>query len=171
MNELSRGRCAGLIAALLAGSLASGALAQPGDVQEVKAANDAYYAALSGRSMPAMERVWARTERDVNIAPPIRPAAHTGWGAIRKNYETFWSTLDELTVSMEKPAIVVQGSVAWVYGIESSRRHEKNGPESGGPNFGTSIFVKEGSRWRMVFHQAALIPRQQTRAPGTNRDD
>jgi ketosteroid isomerase-like protein len=136
------------------------AMAQSSDTEQVKAANAAYYAALSARDLSAMEKVWSRSARDVNVAPPIRPAAHVGWDLIKKNYQGFWSTLDELTVSMESPAIAIHGPVAWVYGIEQSRRRAKNGQTSGGPNFGTSIFVKDGDGWKMVFHQAALIPPQ-----------
>ena len=128
------------------------------DFDQVKAANQAYYAALSARDLTAMEHVWAQSPRDVNVAPPIKPAAHTGWDTIKKNYQTFWATLDELIVSMEEPQVVVHDSVAWVYGIEQARRRAKNGEVSAGPNFGTSIFIKEGGRWLMVFHQAALIP-------------
>jgi hypothetical protein len=67
--------------------------------------------------------------------------------------------LDELNVVMPEPHIEVRSAVAWVYGIEQAKRKLKNGPVSGGPNFGTSIFIKEGGRWLMVFHQAALIPK------------
>jgi ketosteroid isomerase-like protein len=134
------------------------AKADTSDLDQVKAANQSYYSALSARDLSAMERVWARSPRDVNVAPPIKPEAHTGWDTIKKNYQTFWATLDELTVSMAEPKIVIQGSVAWVYGIEQSKRKSKSGQASGGPNFGTSIFIKEGGRWLMVFHQAALIP-------------
>lgn len=134
------------------------AMAQSPDIDQVRTANAAYYAALSARDLAAMDKVWSRSAHDVNIAPPIRPAAHVGWDLIRKNYQEFWSTLDELTVSMEKPEIEVRGSVAWVYGIEQSKRRAKSGETSSGPNFGTSIFVKDSDGWKMVFHQAALIP-------------
>jgi ketosteroid isomerase-like protein len=129
------------------------------DLEKVNAANDAYYAALSARDIHAMEQVWSRSAEDVNIAPPVKPAAHVGWTLIRKNYEDFWGTLDRLAVSMEQPAITINGSVAWVYGIEQSARQAKNGRTSGGQNFGTSIFVKRGDAWQMVFHQASLIPK------------
>jgi ketosteroid isomerase-like protein len=131
--------------------------AQPSELDQVKAVNQAYYAALSARDLVAMEQVWSRGPHDVNIAPPIRPAAHIGWETIKKNYAGFWGTLDELTVSMTEPGIEIHGAVAWVYGIEQSKRRAKNGDTSTGRNFGTSIFVKEGTRWLMVFHQAALI--------------
>ena len=146
-------------AALLGLTAMSGiAVSETSDRDQVNAANQAYYAALSARDLSAMERVWARAPRDVNIAPPIRPAAHIGWDTIKANYRTFWATLDELSVSMAEPNIEIQGTVAWVYGNQRANRKEKNGHVSGGDNFGTSIFVKDGGRWLMVFHQAALIP-------------
>lgn len=153
----------GVRAALIAGVLLGHALSpgvatgQETEVAEVKRANGAYYAALSSRNIQAMEQVWARTPRDVNIAPPVRPTAHVGWDTIRRNYEQFWGTLDELTVSMENPTVEIRDSVAWVYGIENAKRRDKNGQASEGPNFGTSIFVKEDGRWVMVFHQAVLM--------------
>jgi ketosteroid isomerase-like protein len=135
-------------------------VAQQSEMDKVKAANDAYYAALSARELHAMEQVWSRTAEVVNIAPPVRPVAHVGWDAVKKNYGEFWGTLDQLAVSMEKPTIVIKGQVAWVYGIENAQRRTRGGETSGGPNFGTSIFVNEGSRWLMVFHQAAPIPQR-----------
>jgi len=128
------------------------------DQEAVRTANQAYYAALSARDIGAMEGVWSQTDDDVNIAPPVRPAAHVGWPAIKKQYETFWATLDELTVSMVNPTIKIEGNVAWVYGTEQAKRRTKGGEASSGPNFGTSIFVKRNGEWRMVFHQAALMP-------------
>lgn len=143
---------AGLICTMTAAAIAEGT-----DIDDVKLAVKAYYQALSTRDLPAMERVWQRGPRAVNVAPPVRLAAHTGWDAIRKNYQMFWATLDRLTVSMPDPQIVVHGSTAWVYGIEHANRKSKDGKVGGGANFGTSIFVKEGGRWLMVFHEAALI--------------
>lgn len=138
---------------------ASEVIAQPADeAEKVKAANHAYYEALSARDIGAMERVWSRTNAATNVAPPVRLAAHVGWDAVRKNYQDFWNTLDELTVSMPEPTIHLNGNVAWVYGVENANRRTKGGQSSGGANFGTSIFVKEQGRWLMIFHEAALLP-------------
>jgi len=126
------------------------------DMEAVEAANRSYYAALSARDLRAMEQVWSRSSDDVNVAPPVRPVAHVGWAAVKKNYEAYWSTLEELTVSMEDPAITIEGTAAWVFGTEQARRRTRDGQASGGANFGTSIFVKRDGRWLMVFHQSAL---------------
>lgn len=78
---------------------ASNVLAQTADdAENVKAANRAYYQALSARDPAAMESLWSHTAEATNVAPPIRLAAHVGWDAVRKNYQDFWNTLDELTV-------------------------------------------------------------------------
>jgi len=149
---------------LLAGA-GSSAAQTASELEAVRAANQAYYAALSARDIGAMEQVWSQSPDDVNVAPPVRPAAHVGWPAIKKQYETFWATLDELTVSMDNPTIKIEGNVAWVYGTEQAKRRPKGGAASAGPNFGTSIFVKRNGRWLMVFHQAALMPQQAANAP------
>jgi hypothetical protein len=128
------------------------------EIDQVQVANRAYYAALSARDLAEMEQVWAKSAQISNVAPPIKPVAHIGWDAIKKNYQTYWATLDELAVSMAEPRVVIHGPVAWVYGIEQANRRMKGGEVSGGPNFGTSIFVNEGGQWLMVFHQTALIP-------------
>jgi ketosteroid isomerase-like protein len=146
--------------ALLLGGVGLSVAQPASDIEAVKAASQSYYAALSARDIHAMEKVWAQSPDDVNVAPPIRPVANMGWATIKKNYDTFWSTLDELTVSMENPAIKIEENVAWVYGTEQAKRRTKDGQVSAGPNFGTSIFVKRDGRWLMVFHQAALMPQQ-----------
>jgi ketosteroid isomerase-like protein len=127
-------------------------------MDEVKTANLAYYDALSARDLAAMAQVWEQSAEATNIAPPIRPVAHVGWPAVRKNYEQFWSSLRSLAVTMQNPAITMHGDVAWVHGIEQSRRVGLDGAISGGFNYGTSIFIRREGRWRMVFHQAAVIP-------------
>jgi ketosteroid isomerase-like protein len=149
-----------LIATMLFAVLtaSSGALAQSAGMEQVKAANQSYYAALSALDMTAMEKVWSRGPDDTNIAPPTRPVVSHGWDAVKKAYQGFWGTLDKITVAMEQPTINIHGSVAWVYGIEKAQRKLKNGQDQTGSNFGTSIFVNEAGQWLMVFHQAAAIP-------------
>ena len=128
----SQSMAAGILSVFLGFAFADNSMAQQSEVDKVKAANDGYYVALSARDLQAMEQVWSRTAEVVNIAPPVRPSAHVGWEAVKKNYTEFWNTLDQLTVSMEKPTIVIKGPVAWVYGIENAQRRTKGGETSGG---------------------------------------
>ena len=109
-------------------------------------------------SLPVIGQAQRRRGLRRRIAPPTRPVAHTGWPAVRANYERFWSSLARLTVTMEKPIVTIHGDVGWVHGIENTQRIGVSGETSGGRNFGTSIFVRHDARWRMVFHQAAPMP-------------
>lgn len=127
------------------------------DVEAVKAANAAYYAALSARDLVTMEQLWSRSEDDVNVAPPIRPVAHIGWAAVKGNYEEYWSSLDTLNVSMKYPTVKVENDTSWVFGAAQAVRRFKDGRASSGPTFDTSIFVRRGGRWLMIFHQTALM--------------
>jgi len=127
-------------------------------MNDIRAANQAYYDALSARDLAAMADVWDQSAEATNIAPPIRPLAHAGWPAIRRNYEQFWGSLSSLTVTMSDPIITVRGDVAWVHGVEQARRTALDGATSGGFNYGSSIFIRRDNRWWMVFHQASVIP-------------
>jgi hypothetical protein len=70
---------------------------------------------------------------------------------------------DQFSVSMQAKKVNITGPVAWVHGIETSRRRKKNGDVSNSRNFGTNIFVKRDGRWLMVFHQSAVIPQNLSR--------
>ena len=80
--------------------------------------------------------------------------------AIKRNWAAYWPLFDRYSVSMKVNKVNISGPVAWVHGVETSRRLKKSGEVSGSENFGTNIFVNRNGRWLMVFHQAAEIPQQ-----------
>ncbi len=128
------------------------------EASKVKAVNLAYYKALSARDLRAMESVWTCAADNILIAPPVDPHSYLGWAAINRYWETYWPTFDRFSVSMRVKKVNITGPVAWVHGIETSRRRKKNGDVSNSQNFGTNIFVKRNDRWLMVFHQSAVSP-------------
>lgn len=126
----------------------------------VKAVNLAYYKALSARDLSAMEAVWTCAADNILIAPPVNPHAHVGWAAIKRNWESYWPTFDQFNVSIRVTKVNISGPVAWVHGIETSRRREKTGEASSSRNYGTNIFVNRDGRWLMLFHQSAAISKK-----------
>jgi hypothetical protein len=69
---MERRQVFGAAAALAATPLlmrGKGANAQSADVEAIKTANQAFYAALSARDLKAMEAVWANKPYVVNIGP------------------------------------------------------------------------------------------------------
>ncbi len=51
------------------------------EIKNIKAANEAYYKALSTRDIRAMEKVWTCAADNMLIAPPSNPHVHIGWAA------------------------------------------------------------------------------------------
>ncbi len=155
------GRVISITTALLfVGAVLTGGTAtaqQPSEVAGVKAANDAFYTALSARNIAAMRKVWSDDADIQNIGPRSKNIA-VGWNAIAKGYEATFDAFPELKVSMEEPRIKMVGDVAWVSGIEKAQRKNKAGDVGSGANMGTSIFQKQDGRWVMVYHHASPVP-------------
>jgi ketosteroid isomerase-like protein len=128
------------------------------EIKKIEASNEAYYKALSGRDMPAMEKVWTCAADNILIAPPGNPRVHVGWSAIKRNWEAYWPRFASYRVTMRVNKVNVSGPVAWVHGIETSQRRTTSGEVSSSHNYGTNIFVQRNGRWLMVFHQAAAVP-------------
>ena len=128
------------------------------EASKLKAVNMAYYKALSARDMRAMEQVWTRGADNILIAPPANPVTHIGWPAITRNWKHYWARFVDFNVSMQPSAINIIGPVAWVHGIEISRRRTNTGETSSSTNFGTNIFVAQNGGWFMVFHQSVAMP-------------
>jgi len=53
------------------------------EIKKIEASNEAYYKALSGRDMPAMEKVWTCAADNILIAPPGNPPHRTAWESAR----------------------------------------------------------------------------------------
>jgi ketosteroid isomerase-like protein len=127
------------------------------EMDAVKAVNQAFYTALSARDIGAMKKVWSGDADIQNIGPRSKAAA-VGWVAVKKGFEAAFDTFPELKASMEQPRIKINGSTAWVSGIEKVQRKNKAGEASSAANLGTNIFLKQGGRWLMVYHHASAVP-------------
>ena len=145
-----------LLAASVSG-LAHAQKSKSSDRDAVRQANEAFYAALSARDVSAIQKVWSSDADIQNIGPRSR-TADIGWEAHKKSYERTFDAFPELKVSMPEPRIKVNGPTAWVSGLEQAQRKTKSGESVKGTNLGTSIFVKQSGKWRMVYHHASAIP-------------
>ncbi len=141
------------------GGMANPAFAEKtSEVDAVKAANAAFYAALSARDVGAWMKVWS-TKSEVRHIGPRNKEVDVGLEAIKKNIQGTVEAFPELKVTPEQVQIRIVGAVAWVSDIESTQRKTKAGEALSGSNFGTSIFEKQGGKWLMVYHHSSLIPK------------
>lgn len=141
------------------GGTANSAFAEKAsEVDAVKAANAAFYAALSARDLDALMKVWS-AKSEVRHIGPRNKDVDVGLEAIKKNLQGIFETFPELKVTPEQVQIRIVGAVAWVSDIENTERKNKAGETLIASHFGTSIFEKQGGKWLMVYHHASIIPK------------
>lgn len=141
------------------GGMANPAFAEkPSEVDAVKAANAAFYAALSARDVGAWMKVWS-TKSDVRHIGPRNKEVDVGLEAIKKNIQGTVEAFPELKVTPEQVHVRIVGAVAWVSDVENTERKNKGGEVLSGSNFGTSIFEKQEGKWLMVYHHSSLVPK------------
>jgi ketosteroid isomerase-like protein len=150
-----------IAAALLCAAVAlagGGALSQQAsDMDAVKGADQAFYAAFSAHDIAAMQKAWSSDADIQNIGPGSKAVA-VGWDAIKKGFEGTLSNFPDIKLSMEQPRIKVNNSVAWVSGIEHAEGKDKAGVVFSRSNLVTNIFEKEAGVWLMVYHHASRMP-------------
>lgn len=115
---------------------------------EVRAANEAFYAAFRARDFPAMRALWAEH------APAL--CVHPGWDVLRGRDEVL-ASWERILANPTAPAIegtdvdvALFGEVAIVTCREAER-----GRAAG--LVATNVFVREDGAWRIVHHHAGPL--------------
>ena len=124
--------------------------AQQSDIDSVKAAVDAYHAALGSLDMSKMDPLWAH-DAYVTLINPQSKSISVGWDAVRKNWEATFNSDSELKVTQaDGPHIHVNGNAAWSTGIANAVVKPKAGNAVTAPTYETDVFEKRGSQWLLV---------------------
>lgn len=149
-----------LTAAALTLSAGLAVAQQPADIDAVKAANAAFYAALSARDAKAMEGLWANKPYVINIGPASKTIAVGFEDAVAKYWtNAFTNVFAELNVAMATTQVQTDGKMAWVVGTETAKLKTKAGEARDFTAFVTNVFEKDGAKWLMVSHHAGIIPK------------
>ncbi|MDH3287075.1 MAG: nuclear transport factor 2 family protein [Betaproteobacteria bacterium] len=143
---------------IMAGGMANSAMAQEAwDMDDVKEANEAFYAALSARDISAMAKVWTH-KTEIRHIGPHNKEINVGLDAAMKNWKGLFAAFPEFKITCEQTYIRINGSTAWVSGLENAHWKNKVGDTHTRTQFGTSIFEKHGDQWLMVYHHASAVP-------------
>ncbi|NQV47373.1 MAG: nuclear transport factor 2 family protein [Rhodospirillaceae bacterium] len=110
-------------------------------------ANDAFYIAFASCDYEAMETLWSESETIACIHPGWdaligRDEVMESWGAIMEN-------TGEMDIRCSHAKAHVFGSFGYVICYEGTDEITL---------VATNVFVLEGSKWRMVHHQAGPAP-------------
>jgi ketosteroid isomerase-like protein len=147
-----------LVAVLLLLVGGGGSYAQQSDMEQVKAAIDAYHAALGSLDIAKMEPLWVH-DANIMLINPRDKSISIGWDAVQKNWEATFNNNSEIKVTQaEGPHIAVNGNVAWSTGIANVVGKAKSGASINAPTFETDVFEKRGGKWLLVSHTASRVP-------------
>ncbi len=134
---------------------------QSSEIEAIKAANQAFYDALSGRDPDAMAVVWAKKPYLVNIGPRSTEILVGYEDAVANYWPRTFDRFSEVDVKLTSTThIHVDGNFASVVGTESAVLQPKAGGEPRKFDlFVTNLFEKDGEHWLMISHHAQMIPK------------
>lgn len=121
-------------------------------VDEVRAANRAFYEAFEARDLDAMSAVWERSDRALCTHPGW--ATLQGWGAVASSFFALFQNVQSLQFLLTEERVHVQGGVGWVAVDENLL-----GDQGGSTVAAVNVFVRDdaGGRWRLVCHHGSLV--------------
>jgi ketosteroid isomerase-like protein len=132
-------------------------------VDEVRAANAAFYAAFEARDLDAMADVWERSER-ASVTHPGWPRL-SGWGRVAGSWDAIFRHTPYIQFVLTDERIDVVGDTAWV-SLDENILQSAGAPEGdpGGEGLlagarvaATNVFVRDGQDWRMVVHHGSPV--------------
>lgn len=117
------------------------------DRQNILSANTAFYAAFRGSDMKAMKALWSQRQNISAFHPNMRGIR--GHDAVMRSWTAILIEGDSPDVMASNSHVILSGNCAMVICDE----------ELGFTRMiATNIFKREGTRWRMVHHQATRLP-------------
>ena len=152
---------AATLAAGLALMATAATAAAASDIDDVKAADQAFHVALSAMDGKAMAGIWAQKPYVTNIGPSSKAVDMGYEDAVTKWMATIVpARFSELKAQMTSIATIqVNGNIAWVIGTENATGKNKAGEPLAFDLLVTNIYEKEDGKWLMVSHHAQRPPK------------
>lgn len=122
------------------------------DVEAVRAANAAFYAAFEARDLDAMAEVWERSERST-CTHPGWPTLR-GWVRVLTSWEAIFRHTPWIQFVLTDETVEVEGAAAWVTVTENILQGESVQASSAAA---VNVFVRRGDEWRMVVHHGSPV--------------
>ena len=129
-------------------------------MEKVKAASQAFYAALNARDPSAMAKVYAHTPY-VAYIPPVGSEIAVGWEAVNKTWEdVLHNVTSKIDISYNRVSVPqIDGNLAWEVGTERGPVTFADGKTVDFGVLSTNMHQKIDGRWLMISHQAGQIPK------------
>lgn len=116
----------------------------------VLAANAAFYQALEGGDLEAMDALWVDGDDAVCIHPGRTPLC--GWADVRRSWHAIFASGGNPQIIVTDERVTRRGPVAWVSATENMLSGGRTGVATA-----VNVFEHDGNRWRMIVHHASPI--------------
>jgi ketosteroid isomerase-like protein len=134
------------------------------DLDAVRQANAAFYAAFEERDLDAMSRVWEHTDRVVCTHPGW--ASLRGWARVSASFFALFQNSQRLQFILTNEMAVAMGDMAWV-SIDENILDADGATTVAALN----VFVRHpDGRWLMVVHHGSPVTAS-AEAPGGEDDE
>ncbi len=120
------------------------------DLEDVLAANRAFYDAFEARDLDAMSDLWEHSDRVVCTHPGW--ATLRGWASVSSSWFALFSGAERLQFILTNPRAVVEGDAAWVTVDENIL-----GNNVGGTIAALNVFVRRDQGWAVVAHHGSPV--------------
>jgi ketosteroid isomerase-like protein len=124
-------------------------------VDEVHAANSAFYAALEQRDMDAMGDIWEHSDRVV-VTHPGWPMLR-GWAKVAGSWDAIFRNTGYIQFVLTDEEVTVAGDTAWVTLDENILQSGGDDELSGSRATALNVYVRGDGGWRMVVHHASPV--------------
>jgi ketosteroid isomerase-like protein len=125
-------------------------MTETADVDAVRAANQAFYAAFEARDIDAMSDVWEHSDRVACTHPGWR-TLH-GWGEVSGSWFALFRGPTEMQFILTEERTELFGDTAWVT-VDENLISE----QVGGTVAAVNAFVRSDGRWLMVLHHGSPV--------------
>jgi len=140
--------------------VANPAMAQgTSEIDDVRAANEAFYNALSAHNIGAIVVLWS-FKTEIRHIGPHDTVIHVGLDAAATSWKELFAAFPEIKIKCEPNYIRINGNTAWVSSMEKAQWKNKAGESETETYFGTNIFEKQGGEWFMVYRHASVVPQE-----------
>ncbi len=120
------------------------------DLDELAAANAAYYRAFEDGDLDAMSALWERSGRSACTHPGW--ATLRGWGPIAASFAALFQGGSGLQFVLTREHPVVVGDAGWMNVDENLLG------DQGGVTVATlNVFVRDAGAWRLVNHHGSVV--------------
>jgi ketosteroid isomerase-like protein len=122
---------------------------------EVKAASDRFYTALSNMDIKQLPELWSHSDSVTTMHP--MGGEQVGWQAVRESFEQAAGVMTDVHVEVADQTIQVGTDMAYEVGVERG-----SGKVAGETVFiehrVTNVYRREADGWKLVHHHTDVSP-------------